>query len=85
MTDDSSPEFQLAKGVFVDQAFTALLGARVLRFEPGVASADITSIATVVARTKRQAVVNCEVRSVDSEGNEILVAIAQGTATIVER
>jgi uncharacterized protein (TIGR00369 family) len=140
VTDDSSTEFQLAQGVFDGQAFTSLIGARLLRFEPGVAaievphrpdllqqhgflhggvvayaidnaitfaagtvlgtsiltagisvvylrpaSADITATATVVGRTKRQAVVNCEVRCVDPEGVHILVATGQGTAAIVER
>jgi uncharacterized protein (TIGR00369 family) len=49
------------------------------------ASAGIIATATVVGRTKRQAVVTCEVHCTDASGNAVLVATGQGTATVVER
>ena len=49
------------------------------------AAAAITATATVLGRTRRQAVVNCEVYSTDADGSDILVATGQGTATLVER
>jgi uncharacterized protein (TIGR00369 family) len=140
VSDDPSPEFLLAQSVFDGQAFTALIGARLTRFEAGVAaievsyrpellqqhgflhggvlayaidnaitfaagtvlgtsiltagmsvvylrpaSASIVATATVVGRTKRQAVVTCEIHAVDADGNDVLVATGQGTATLIER
>jgi uncharacterized protein (TIGR00369 family) len=49
------------------------------------AAAGITATATVIGRTRRQAVVQCEVHSTDADGNDVLVATGQGTATVVER
>ena len=49
------------------------------------ASSGIVATATVIGRTKRQAVVNCEVHCTDAAGTDILVATGQGTATIIER
>jgi uncharacterized protein (TIGR00369 family) len=49
------------------------------------AGAAITATATVVGHTRRQAVVNCEVHSIDASGHDVLVATGQGTATLVER
>jgi uncharacterized protein (TIGR00369 family) len=49
------------------------------------AAAGITATATVIGRTRRQAVVQCEVHSTDKDGNLVLVATGQGTAAIVER
>jgi uncharacterized protein (TIGR00369 family) len=46
---------------------------------------DIAATATVVGNTRRQAVVRCEVHSTDPNGNDVLVATGQGTATLVER
>jgi uncharacterized protein (TIGR00369 family) len=49
------------------------------------AAAAITATATVIGRTRRQAVVQCEVHSIDAVGNDVLVATGQGTATTIER
>ena len=140
MTDESTPEFQIALSAFNGQAFTALVGATLKRFGAGIAVIDvphrpellqqhgylhggviayaidnattfaagtvlgtniltagisivylrpaasaITATATVVGKTRRQAVVNCEVHSTDADGRDVLVATGQGTATLVER
>jgi uncharacterized protein (TIGR00369 family) len=49
------------------------------------AAAAISATATVIGRTRRQAVVQCEVHSRDADGNDVLVATGQGTATTIER
>ena len=49
------------------------------------ASAAITATATVVGSTRRQAVVRCEVHSIDASGKTVLVATGQGTATVIDR
>jgi uncharacterized protein (TIGR00369 family) len=140
VSDDATATFRQALEIFGGQAFTALMGARLLRFDDGVAAIDVphrpdllqqhgflhggviayaidnaitfaagsvlgTSIltagisvvylrpasagivatATVIGRTKRQAVVQCEVWSTDADGRDVLVATGQGTATIIER
>lgn len=140
MSEEATPEFEIAQRVFEGQAFTALIGAKLLRFGNRVAAievphrpellqqhgflhggvvayaidnavtfaagtvlgtsiltsgisvvylrpaaATIVATATVVGRTKRQAVVSCEVHTTDEAGNDILVATGQGTATLVDR
>jgi uncharacterized protein (TIGR00369 family) len=49
------------------------------------AASAIIATATVVGNTRRQAVVRCEVHTTDEQGNPVLVATGQGTATVVER
>jgi hypothetical protein len=39
----------------------------------------------VVGSTRRQAVVNCEVHSINDHGKDVLVATGQGTATLIDR
>lgn len=140
MSADATPAFLQALEVFDGQAFSALIGARLVAFDDGFAAIEVphrpellqqhgflhggviayaidnaitfaagsvlgTSIltagisivylrpagagivarATVIGRTKRQAVVQCELRSTDAAGLDVLVATGQGTATIVER
>jgi uncharacterized protein (TIGR00369 family) len=78
----------------IDNAITfaagSVLGTNILTAGISVvylrpASASIVATATVVGRTKRQAVVTCEVHCTDSAGTDVLVATGQGTATIIER
>jgi uncharacterized protein (TIGR00369 family) len=140
VSDEATPDTVQALDVFNKQAFTELIGAKLRRFEDGVAvievphrpellqqhgflhggvvayaidnaitfaagtvlgtsiltagisvvylrpaGAAIVATATVVGRTRRQAVVNCEVHSTDVDGSDLLVATGQGTATLVER
>jgi uncharacterized protein (TIGR00369 family) len=48
------------------------------------ARTSIEATATVVGSTRKQAVVRCEVTSIDSNGSRLLVASGQGTVSISE-
>jgi len=78
----------------IDNALTfaagTVLGTRILTAGISIvylrpAGSAITATATVVGQTKRQAVVRCEVHSTDANGDDVLVATGQGTATLIER